>query len=609
MSIVIPEWEPPWPVKPGAGFVRVTSTMVRSRGLSACAEQIARKARPDVYPAERAPRESYPPGSFPLGLVREAALLLLGERSAHGSSADGSVTSATVADRIRASVDDAIAKSRDEWSSDVRPAVEAGLVGYLEVLESLRASGELADAMVFSTLVATQEEPSRVELWAWAVHHISRDGALREVHVLRWQRASEVVLEPAEAAFIAHVAGAGYLAEADTAWSKPFRPSRSIAQPPTPTTVRVRVIGLLDSTTDVQFDGTVEEAERAFCDLVPGTLGRLAGGAMRPSRGCASCNVRHVCPGVPRFPGLLGVAGYSPYPRSLSPSDLWTHRACPRQLHLGRDLGLPKERREVSDALRRGVQVHEWLALAHGRGHACSDADLAEGTGLHQELGWSEDEVAANVPYLRQHLSTCPLAGGDVTDIRDEVEITAWDTDANVVFSTRPDTAYLGADGRWVLRETKTLSPRNLPADRHALLARYPQVAATICLLADGYRPDAQPVEEPGRVELELLGPESSVVLTYDANDPATVLVARTELADRVDAWLFDSVHPIGVRPPCSTCEVSRWCGQQPEGALEAATGGMSLVTHGADGWDVHAPDAVLRDLMGHPSDDEEFPF
>lgn len=609
MSIQIPEWEPPWPTKSGPGFVRVTSTMTRARRVPPCSEQMARKARPDAYPAERPPREPHAPGSFPLGLVREAALLLLGDRRAGASSTEASAAGASIADRIRASVDAAIAQSRDEWSPDVRPAVEAGLVGYLEVMESLRASGELADAMAFSTLVAAQEEPSRVEMWAWAIHQISRDGALREVHVLRWQRASEVALDPAEAAFIAHVAGSGYLADADAAWWKPFTPSRSIAQPPAPTTVRVRVIGVLDSTTDVRFDGTVAEAELAFHELVPATLAPLAGGAMRASRGCASCSVRHVCPGVPRFPGLLGVAGCSPYPRSLSPSDLWTHRVCPRQLHLGRDLGLPKEHREASDALRRGVQVHAWLALAHGRGRACSDTDLVEGAGLHRELGWSDDEFAANLPYLRQHLGTCPLAAGAVTIIRDEVEITAWDTDANVVFSTRPDAAYLAGDGRWVLRETKTLSPRNLPADRHALLARYPQVAAAICLLADGYRPDAQPAEGPGRVELELLGPESSAVLTYDASDPGTVLVARTELADRVDAWLFDAVHPIGERPPCSTCEVSRWCGQQPEGSLEAATDGMSLVTNGAAEWDVHAPDAVLRDLMGTPSDDEEFPF
>lgn len=633
MSIEIPEWEPPWPVKAGAGFVRVTSTMTRSPHVAVCAEQIARKARPDVYPAERPPREPYAPGSFPLGLVRDAALLLLGEHNAFPSNAvasnaedptvDGSVSGGSIADRVRASVDAAIARSRDEWSSDVRPAVEAGLVGYLEVLESLRASGELADSMVFSTVVAAQEDPTRVEFWAWAVHHISRDGTQREVHVLRWQRASEIRLDRDEAAFIAHVAGSGFLSDADAPWWKPFTPSRSIAQPPVATTVRVRVVGVLDATTDLRFVGTAEDAEEAFLDLVPGTLGALAGGSMRPSRGCASCNVRHVCTGIPRFPGLLGVAGFSPYPRSLSPSDLWTHRACPRQLHLARDLGLPEDRREASDALRRGVQVHEWLALAHGRGRGCSEADLSAGTALHQELGWSDEEIAANLPYLRHHLTTCPLAAGDVTAVRDEVDITAWDTDANVVFSTRPDAAYLAADGRWVLRETKTLSPRNLPADRHDLLARYPQVAAAICLLADGYRPDTQPAHEPGRVELELLGPESAAVLTYDASDPATVLVARTELADRVDAWLFDAEHPIGERPPCTTCEVSRWCGQQPAGALEAATEGMTLTTPGslsvqispisdnpgAVGWDVHAPDAVLRDLMGTPSDEEEFPF
>lgn len=602
MSIEIPAWDPPWEATGPPRFLRVTSPMTRGHG---CAEQLARKARPDVYPVARAPREAFPIGSFPLGLVRDAVLLLLAPTTEPGPPAV----------RIRDAVTRAIADSRDTWAPETSPVVEAGVLGYLEVRESLRASGELPDTVAVADVVLAQEaDGERTEFWAWAIHHISRDGAVREVHLLRWQRAAQVSLSDAEAAFVAHVAGSGFVAQSGAKWATPFAPARSLAQPPPATKVRVRVIGLLDGTSDVRFEGTPAQAEQAFLAEVPTTLRLLAGGATSPSGGCRSCNVRHVCAGLPAYPGLLGVAGYSPILRTLSPSDLWTHAACPRQLHLLRDLGLPRERSAPSDALRRGTDIHAWLRLAHDRGEPCRESDLSGGPGvaLHHQLGWSDDEAAIRLPYLRQHLALCPLVDAPDTRVLSELEITALDTDANVLFSTRPDGAYLAADGRWVLRETKTLSPRNLPDDPNDLLQRYPQVAAAVCLLADGYRPDAQPADGPGRVELELLGPEAGRVLVFDAADPVTVLVARTALAGRVDAWLFDDQHPIGERPPCASCEVSRWCGQQPAGALEAAAQGLALPeaaeAMGHD-WDVHAPEIVLRDLMGVASDDEEFPF
>ena len=599
MTVPVPAWDPPWEAKGAPGFVRVTSVMTRDQG---CPEQVARKARPDLYPVARAPREPSGLGSFPLGLVRDAALLLLTTPAEAGPAAV----------RIHDAVAKAAAQSRDDWPDESVAAAEAGVLGYLEVLESLRAAGELPESVVVADVVAVQDpEGERTEFWGWAVHHVSRDGSVREVHLLRWRRAGDVPLGPAEPAFLAHVAGSGFVADTSSGWWKPFRPTRSMAQPPAADTVRVRVIGVLDGSSDVRFTGSPQEAEQAFLAQVPGTLGRLAGGATRAGRGCGTCNVRHVCEGVPQYPGLLGIAGFSTRLRALSPSDLWTHAACPRQLHLLRDLGLPRERQEPSDALRRGTAVHDWLRLAHERGEPCREADLDAngGAALHEVLGWSSDDLAARAPYLRQHLALCPWSDADVTRMVSEVDITAWDTDANVLFSTRPDAAYLAADGRWVLREIKTLSPRNLPDDPNDLLVRYPQVAAAVCLLADGYRPDAQPTPGPGRVELELLGPEAGRVLVFDAADPVTVLVARTALAGRVDAWLFDDEHPIGVRPPCATCEVARWCDRRPADVLDMAAEGLTVPQATGPDWDVQAPDVVLRDLMGVASDEEEFPF
>lgn len=604
MTIAIPPWEPPWPFRGSPGFVRVTSTMARDGG---CREQKARKARPDLFPAQEPPREPAAPGSFPLGLVRDAVLILLGASRPPDAADDASVT-----ERILAAVRQAAADSWQEWSEDSLPAVEAGVVGYLEVLESLRAGGDLPETLVFDDLAYAQDpQDDRVEFWAWAVHHISRDGSLREVHLLRWREAGAVPLGEPEVALVAQVAAAGYLAE-HRKWHQPFVPVRSVTPPPDPQQVRVRVIGVLDASSDLRYAGDPREARAEFDRLVPGAISGIGGGSTSATGACADCSIRYVCAGIPAFPGFLGVAGFSARTRAISPAALWTHGACPRQLHLSRDLGLPRERRDGSDALRRGVQVHEWLRRAHDRGIACTELDLPEGSaaGLHQELGWTDEEYAVNRPYLRQHLGVCPLAAGDIADIRSEVHITAWDTDANVVFTTRPDTAYLDRDGAWVLRETKTISPRGIPRDPTTLLGRYPQVAAAVCLLADGYRPDAQPGDHPGRVELELLGPDAAELVTFDAADPLTVLVARTSLAERVDAWLFDTEHPIGERPPCQTCEVARWCGRQPEGTLAAAADGLIVPSSPVDvEWHAAAPDAVLRDLLGTVDDEEEFPF
>ena len=73
VHLTIPEWTPPWPAS-APTYVRLTPTHLRPRG---CAEQVARKARPDVFTDERSPWEPTGVGSFPLSLVRDALLLLL----------------------------------------------------------------------------------------------------------------------------------------------------------------------------------------------------------------------------------------------------------------------------------------------------------------------------------------------------------------------------------------------------------------------------------------------------------------------------------------------------------------------------------------------------
>ncbi len=603
MTIAVPTWTPPWPAS-APTYVRVSNSHLRPGG---CPEQIARKARPDLFPDEQAPRQGEGIGSFPLGLVRDAALLLLAPTAPQVGEPG---------ERVAAAIAAAADASWDEWVADSIPAVMEGLVGYLEVLESLRAEGLLPESRVVPDLAVVQDpEGDRIEFWTWAIHHIALDGSVRETHLLRWRTARAVALGGPETALIAQVAAAGAVVEHPKWWRR-FELAKGLTQPPAPQRVRVRVVGLLDRSTDVRFDGTAQEAQAGFQADVPSALGALAGGTFLPGTGCAGCAIRHVCPGLPRLPGLLGVTGYAPRTRSVSPAALWRHSACPRQLFLSRDLGLPAEPSEPGPALVRGTQVHEWLATAHARGRACDVDDLPEpsaepsGDAIHAGLGWSAQEYATNRPYLLQHVGHCPLDDVAARDLVAEVPITAWDTDANVVYTSRVDTAWVDGDGRWRLRETKTLSPRNLPADPTVLLERYPQVAAAVCLLADGWTPDGSAPDQPARkgvAELELLGPEDGRVLEFDAADPITVLVARTALADRVDAWLFDDEHPVGVHPPCRSCEVFRWCGASPDSAVEQVTEEMLPAAVDRE-WSAMATDHELVAIAG--SDDvEEFPF
>lgn len=608
-TVSIPSWEPPWPVDSTGSYVRVTSSMLRRR---ACAEQTARKARPDSFPSGDLPREPAGVSSFPLGAVHESVLALLGTLAEAAGGVDVGGMPQHIRDTVRRVTED----SYQEWPAAALPAIEAGVAGYLEILESLHASGDLPVGRVAKDLVLEADSGGgRVEFWTWAIHHLAADGGQRDVHLLRWADAASSPISESELGCIAKVAADGLVA-APGKWYQRFVPLADALQPPDPLRIVVRVVGVLDGSADVRFDGTPDEARERFASSVPSSLAFLAGGSTHATRACAECNVRYVCPGIPTMPGLLGVAGFAATTRALSPSMLWTHGACPRQLFLARDLGLPRDRQEPSAALQRGTQVHAWLQLAHERGRACAREDVGpwrEGSALeeaapHHALGWTQDEYEAFVPYLRQHVHLCPFRGG-VEVVRSEIDVAVWDTDANIVLTTRPDTAYLADDGRWVLRETKTLSPRGLSGDRTHLLERYPQVAVAVCLLADGYRPDTQPGEGPGRVELELLGMGDGEVVTFDASDPLVVLVARTALADRIDAWLFDNDHPVGEHPPCASCEVVRWCTDRPQDAPAPGEGLALPIMATTTDWPAAAPDAVLREAVGATEDDEEFPF
>lgn len=206
-------------------------------------------------------------------------------------------------------------------------------------------------------------------------------------------------------------------------------------------------------------------------------------------------------------------------------------------------------------------------------------------------------------PFLVSHLEHCPI-NESVVDAVSEQTLVAWDTDSNIVASTRVDLHYRTADGKTHLRETKTLNhTRFLPDEESRLLDHFPQVALSICLLADDPQSDA------GTVELELLGEDFGSLIRYDASDEAVVLNARTALADIVDSWLHDTSHAPASQSPCALCPMREVCPHVDEGAQGADVDDIAALSlQGTPSWEAGLVAAVVDELASTGAV-EDLPF
>ncbi len=559
--VEIPAWTPPWRVTVRDRLIRVSAAHVRGEERWECPTQIAVKARPTVQ-VDRDPsvRPTYPPfHSFALGLARDAAYAVM------ASGADPEVA-----------LEQVCATSTGDVADAAREVAREALQGYLIAVARLRDTGELPAETVVREFFAADEPDRggfaappgqidvRVEWSAWGLLHVSRDGADREYHVLTWEQAGTRRREPAYLAVYARVAADAVMKQEGSLWRErwPAAPS----QPGAAQRVRVREIGMLDASDALLLDITADEARERFADVVSERVHVLGGGAFNPGGRCASCPVRYECPGIARMPGVLGVAGPALWTRALSPGDLTTTRTCTWQVHLERELSLPRARRETTEAMVRGTHLHSWLEHAHGRLVPCSAEDLplpGEGLGdVAELLGWDEQAYAALRPFLMQHVAVCPLQREDIVAAYPEQSLTAWDTDVDVVMSTRADLVVELADG-YLVRETKSVGAHHeMPQTAAEIFERYPQVAVTLCMLADGLDPVAGTVVDESRtarIEVEILRPDGHEVRGFDTTDAEAVLVARATIAEPIDTLLYSPAEPT-VGRHCAWCPVSRWC-------------------------------------------------
>ena len=550
IELAMPTWTPPWPSEGHPTFYRVSASSLSGDTRWTCAEQAAKKARPQIFPVrDPSIKVAYPPfEDVPIGMVRDALYDIL----AKGTDIDQAIAARE-------------ADARRDIADPTRAVLRAGIEGYLATLAELGRDGDLPTDTVVREFTAIDTldgaDPDRLEWYGWGLMHTSRDSAIREYHLLTWSRAGTRERSAASLAVYARIAADAINVHDGTAWWEP-RVENS-AQPRPGREVRVREIGLLDRSSSLRYADTVEAAREFFAASVPPALGILAGGSYQATARCASCALRNACPGVPRMPGVLGVIGEATWPRSFSPSDLSHGRHCTHQVFLGRTLGLPGLRGEPTDAMQRGSDVHAWLELAHGRREPCTTEDLPVDTlsPIAAELGWSLERYIARRPYLVSHLDTCALARYDADAAFPETTLGAWDTDVDIVMSTRADLVIADGDSA-IVRETKTVYDTDDTLTDSQLLQRYPQVALTLCMLADGL--DALTGQlldppRPARVELEFLTIDGSHVRSFDATDAETVVTARAHIGEALDRLLYDPPVP-QPGPWCSWCPVARWC-------------------------------------------------
>lgn len=343
---------------------------------------------------------------------------------------------------------------------------------------------------------------------------------------------------------------------------------------PAVTRVRVVEVGAGDGSISILFDGTPEQATQEYDAHARGVAGGLGNFAdVRPGFGCSSCKIAGICDALVPMPRMLGQDAKGYASRSVAPSDLDRYRVCPAQWLLASDLHLPRTD-EYTEAQTRGLLVHEWLEAAHLRSVGCTDADLPEpglGMGLAQGV-MTPEEYAVAYPFLRHHVSTCPLSADSIDVLAVEESSFGFDVDADVVTVTKPDLVYRIGD-RLIIREFKTSS--SLPkGGAEQVYGQTTQISFLLSMLSSGLK-DAYGAEE-ATVEVEVLTPDGSELYAWDLDDADVLAMAREDLASVAGRWHFDSTWETNPGEHCLWCPVSQWCPDSE--AFQKTVGGSGPV-------------------------------
>ncbi|MFF2119388.1 PD-(D/E)XK nuclease family protein [Kitasatospora sp. NPDC058184] len=398
------------------------------------------------------------------------------------------------------------------------------------------------------------------ELSAWGRQYASVDGAVRELWIPSLGTARPI--RPlSELVAAASVLALGDPTDADYYYER-WRPRRPI--PRRPGRVRVLGVGLADGSVRLLRDGDTGVVADWSVDEVRGLFERhvgprisevLDGRGRRPNQDCVKCKLLHSCPSVRRAPGLLGVSrpAQPRKRRTVSVSDLRTHRDCPARYYLTRVLKLRPGGRE-SLAIRRGRAVDAWLNERHADPARVPCRRVPLPTALP---GLDEHELDGAREMIRQHRRHCPFDRIDQGErCVPQKRLTVYDPKADVVVVADCDLLHTERGGV-VLRETKTSA--RPPRGRPTLLERYPQLALGVLLMESGALGGDL---RRSRVELEVLRTDGASEEELSPADPGHVSAARAVLESYTAAWAADTAYAAAPRAgfDCGECEALRWC-------------------------------------------------
>ncbi|MFJ6247742.1 MULTISPECIES: PD-(D/E)XK nuclease family protein [unclassified Streptomyces] len=302
------------------------------------------------------------------------------------------------------------------------------------------------------------------------------------------------------------------------------------------------------------FDDSPSAAESLYVTKVFPVVAKIATSRVpTPGTSCGKCKIAGCCPSLSKLDGFLGQSRKGPGTRSVSARDLEVYEKCPSQWHLTSN-NLPKIS-STSPSSARGRHIHEWLAHAHMSGQKCDPSDL-DAIDENFPPGLDESEYLESRKYVAQHGAICPIGDG-VRVIGSEVSIYGYDALADAVIVSKPDLLYVDSDDTFVIRETKTTT-LSLPANSQEAFDRFFAVPWLINLIASGYRGPYE--SEKTRLELEVLAPEESIVVSWDLGDARLLRMAKAEVRLRAKKWHRDTSWKSNPGEHCRWCPVRGWC-------------------------------------------------
>lgn len=529
-----PGWDPALDVSTLRSDIVVSATDIAGAADAVCARHLAFKARPNTK--LRSWRRSFQSGSpFPLGTILDLVL------DAH----DEPACSTYAGQRLWLDTQIRARGVHRLTAAYIRHAVEA----VLEAHESLGSEVGPLRLLTRDPMVGGDGR----HLTAWGPLYTGRanDGSLREIRRVRLGPA-HATLDDGDKAWVAAAAMVAALS-----------PAQSEA-----TRIRVVEVGALDGSINVAFDGDFAQVREQYRQQVLPCLSWLLDGtAATAGWSCSSCKATGDCGALVRIDGAMHQASKGVATRSVSASALETYERCPARWLMQTSLHLPSEAGQ-SEAQERGRAVHSWLELAHRSGEPCVAGVVPESVGTASP--GSTESFEGIAAYLAQHAGVCPLREADVRVVAVEENVIGWDSDADVVVTSKPDLVYRRGD-QLVIRETKTST--GLPNDATEAMANHLQVSFALSQLAAGLGDALGGGDIRGSlVELEVLTTDHAKVFTWDASDLTVQAQATERLNNVVMAWHQDVEHPTRPGLQCVTCPVRRWCPDHDAWTLPATS-------------------------------------